>query len=185
VNLLSREVAARIRLVVLDADGVLTDGGIYLGDGSGCEGEWCRFHVRDGVGVHLLQQVGIEVAIVSGRVSPAVRLRGGQLGIAEIRQVSPRGKRAAVDEILAEREIGWEETACLADDLADLALVRRAGLGGAVADAVPEVRRAASWCGAVKGGAGAVREFAEALLRARGEWVDVVHAYVGEGERTT
>jgi 3-deoxy-D-manno-octulosonate 8-phosphate phosphatase (KDO 8-P phosphatase) len=176
---LSGAIARRIRFLVLDADGVLTDGGIYVADGVGGEPfQLRRFHVRDGVALYLLRESGIEVAVVSGRSSPAVLERARELEIDEVHQVGPWEKVAVVGELLERRGLGWGEVACLADDLADLALLERVALPAAVADAAAEVRGAALWCSSRPGGQGAVREFGEALLRARGEWEERVAAYV-------
>lgn len=177
-------VARSARLVVLDADGVLTDGGIYVADGvEGRDFQLRRFHVRDGLAIHMLREAGVETAVVSGRDSPAVRARARELRIAEVHQVQPGRKVAVVAELLAERDLGWEATACLADDLADAALLERVALPAAVADAAPEVRERAAWIGERPGGHAAVREFVEALLRARGQWDDLVEAYVDAGRR--
>lgn len=177
-------VAGAVRLVVLDADGVLTDGGIYVADGvEGRSYQLRRFHVRDGLAVHMLSEAGIETAVVSGRDSPAVRERARELRIAEVHQVGPDRKVRVVEGLLEERGLGWEAVACLADDLADAALLERVGLPAAVADAVPEVKERAAWIGERSGGRAAVREFVEALLRARGEWDDLVEAYVDAGRR--
>ena len=176
---IDRESAARIRLVVLDADGVLTDGGIYVADGvDGEPFQLRRFHVRDGVGLHLLRRAGVEPVVVSGRSSPAVRARAAELEIEEVHQVSPWEKVEVVGTMLERRGLAWSEAACLADDLPDLAVLERVGLPAAVADAVPEVKARAAWRGELPGGAGAVREFAEALLRARGAWDEQVEAYL-------
>lgn len=174
--------ARAVELVVLDADGVLTDGGIYVADGvEGRSFQLRRFHVRDGLGVVMLRRAGIEPVVVSGRDSPAVRARAKELRIAEVHQVSPDRKVSVVGELLAERSLGWEAAACLADDLADAALLERVGLPAAVADAVPEVVERAAWVSTRRGGDAAVREFVEALLGARGEWEDLVDAYVDAG----
>lgn len=179
---LFRRVARRIRLLVLDADGVLTDGGIYVADGVGGEPfQLRRFHVRDGVAIHLLRAAGVEPVIVSGRASAAVRERALELGIEEVHQVLPWEKVAVVRGLADGRGLRWNEIACLADDLPDLALLERVGLPASVADAAPEVRSAALWCSTRRGGDAAVREFAEALLRARGEWEERVAAYVERG----
>jgi 3-deoxy-D-manno-octulosonate 8-phosphate phosphatase (KDO 8-P phosphatase) len=173
------DVARAIRLVVLDVDGVLTDGGIYVGGGQGgADRELRRFHALDGLGIRMLAEAGLTVAIVSGRRSDAVALRATELGITEVHQGLPFGKIAAVEGILSRNEYSWSAVAHVGDDLADLALMERVGLSAAVSNAVPEVKARAAWCGAVKGGSGAVREFAETLLRARGEWEDLVEAYV-------
>jgi len=181
---LATRLARGLRLVVLDADGVLTDGGIYVADGVGGEPfQLRRFHVRDGLGLHLLRTAGIEPVIVSGRSSPAVRERAAELGIGEVHQVDATEKVEVVEGLLQARGLQWREIGCLADDLPDLALMERVGLPAAVADAADEVRRAARWCSTRPGGQGAVREFAEALLRARGEWEDRVEEYVSRGRR--
>ena len=177
-------VARAIRLVVLDADGVLTDGGIYVADGlDGRPFQLRRFHVRDGLGVVMLRRAGIEPIVVSGRDSPAVRARADELRIDEVHQVSPDRKVEVVGGLLEERGLGWEEAACVADDLADAALLERVGLPAAVADAVPEVLERADWVATRRGGDAAVREFVEALLEARGEWDGLVEAYLDAGRR--
>lgn len=176
---MNAELARRIRLVVLDVDGVLTDGGIYLAESeSGEVAGFRRFHVQDGIGVYMLHRADIEVALVSAKQSAAVRERARQLRIEEVHQVHWDGKVGAVAGMLERRGLEWGDVACLADDLADLALLERVGLPAAVANAVPEVKDLATWEGRVPGGSGAVREFSEALLRARGEWDDLVTQYV-------
>lgn len=174
------EVAGRIRLVFLDADGVLTDGGIYVADGpdEGPPHELRRFDVRDGIALHLLRHAGIDVAVISARASPAVRARARSLGIQEVHQVGPLDKLGTAREVLERRGAGWEEAAFLGDDLPDLPVLRRVGLPATVADAAPEVRAAARWVADRVGGKGAVREFVEALLRARGEWEGLVERYL-------
>jgi len=189
VNTRPLDVAAarRIRLVVLDVDGVMTDGGIYLGAaGDGSAVELKRFDVADGLGIHLLSEAGLTVAIVTGRESQAVRLRATELGIEEVHQDSGANKLPILQAVLDRLDVAWEETAFLGDDLADLPVLNRVGLPAAVANGVPEVRAVARWVGRRSGGNGAVREFAEALLGARGEWAGLVERYVGaraRGER--
>lgn len=174
-----REIAAAIRLVVLDVDGVMTDGGIYLGASpSGEAVELKKFEITDGLGVVLLQRAGIEVAIVSGRSSDVVAMRARELNIEEVHQDPGADKLPMVKGILERKHLGWDAVACLADDLADVPVLRRAGLPVAVANAVPEVKAAAVWRTCRSGGTGAVREFAEALLRTRGVWSEVVEAYL-------
>lgn len=178
-----RELAASIELVVLDVDGVLTDGGIYVGAaGSGESVELKRFEITDGLGVRLLQHAGIEVAIVTGRRSEAVALRGQELGIEEVHQDPGAQKLPIVSEMLARKKIDWDAVACVSDDLPDIPVMRRVALPVAVANAVPEVRAVAMWRTCRRGGEGAVREFAEVLLKARGEWNRVVDEYIGERE---
>ena len=171
--------ARKIRLVILDVDGVLTDGGIYVGALPGGEGvELKRFNVLDGLGVRLLQWAGMEVAVVSGRVSRATEIRARELDIVECHQDGGARKVPAIAGMLRKRGLGWDEVAMLGDDLPDLAVLRRVGLPAAVANAEENVREVAVWQARRRGGEGAVREFAEALLRARGEWEARVEAYV-------
>ncbi|MFW6084309.1 MAG: KdsC family phosphatase [Gemmatimonadota bacterium] len=174
------ELAARIRVVILDADGVLTDGGIYVADGERRSYGLRRFHVHDGVGILMLRKAGIEVAVVSGKLSRAVRARAADLGIERVHQVDPGDKLPTVEGVLAAVEADWGETAYLADDVADLAVLRQVGLPAAVPDAAPEVLAEAAWTGRTPGGSGAVREFAEALLRTRGEWSRAVEEYADD-----
>jgi len=174
------ELASRIRVVVLDADGILTNGGIYVADGEGTPFEVRKFHVRDGVGLMMLRRAGLQVAIVSGKVSPAVRARAKDLGIEEIHQVDPFDKLPVVDSVLQRAGASWEQAVFMGDDLADLPVLRTIGLPATVPDAASEVVEEASWISSVAGGEGAVREFAEALLTARGEWHDLVEEYVNE-----
>lgn len=180
---LSQPLAERVRLVVLDVDGVLTDGGIFLGaTEAGERVEMKRFEITDGLGIRLLQDAGITVAIVTGRESGAVRLRAEELGIDECHQDATAAKLPIVRALAERLGVGWQEIAFLADDLADLPVLRRVGLPAAVANAVPEVMAEACWVARRRGGEGAVREFAESLLHARGEWADLVEAYVAERE---
>ena len=178
------DLARRIRMVLLDVDGVLTDGGIYLGaldDGRGVEMK--RFEITDGLGIVLLRRAGIEVAIVTGRSSPVVARRAAELGIREVAEDPDGFKLGLAEAILRRAGLEWSAVACVADDLADLPLLRRAALPVAVANAVPEVRAVARWRTERAGGQGAVREFAEALLRARGQWSSLIEQYLAERER--
>ena len=177
------ELAARIRVVILDADGVLTDGGIYVADGERVSYGLRRFHVHDGVGILMLRKAGIEVAVVSGKLSRAVRARAADLGIERVHQVDPGEKLPTVEGVLAAVGADWDETAYLADDIADLPVLRQVGLPAAVPNAAPEVLAQAAWIGRTPGGSGAVREFAESLLRTRGEWSPQVDAYTDDCER--
>lgn len=181
--MVNRDVALGIRLVVLDVDGVMTDGGLYVGTDAGGQAiELKRFDIKDQLGVKMLVWAGLEVTMVSGRTSAASHLRAEELGIAC--HHGPGGYKLEILERLhGDLEIGWAETACVCDDLADLPILRRAGLAVAVADAVPEVRAAAHWTTRRPGGHGAVREFSEMLLRARGEWNSRVELYVKEREQ--
>src|SRR5207248_6604147 len=155
------ERAAKVELLLLDVDGVLTDGGIvYADDGT----ELKRFHVRDGSGLKLWQLAGRRAAIVSGRNSPAVARRAAELGVAPVLQ-GRADKLAAFEALLAETGLRPEQVCAVGDDLPDLPVLRRCGLAVAVADACPEVRAAADHVTAVGGGHGAVRDAVEWLLR--------------------
>jgi 3-deoxy-D-manno-octulosonate 8-phosphate phosphatase (KDO 8-P phosphatase) len=157
------ERARRIRLLVLDVDGVLTDGRLYL---SAAGEELKVFHVRDGSGLVAVQRAGVTVAIISGRDSPAVTRRATELGIRHVRQgVSDKG--AALDGLLGELGFDPEETACVGDDTPDAPMLRRAGLAIGVADAHPALLAAAHWVTTSNGGQGAVREVCDLLLSAR------------------
>jgi 3-deoxy-D-manno-octulosonate 8-phosphate phosphatase (KDO 8-P phosphatase) len=175
--------ARRIRLVVLDVDGVLTDGGVYLGaTASGERVELKRFEITDGLGIRLMDEAGLTVAIVTGRESEAVRLRAEELGIVECHQDASAAKLRIVEDLLRRTGVSWAETAFVGDDLPDLPVLRRAGLPAAVGSATADARACAVWRGTRRGGDGAVREFAEALLGARGEWAERVEAYVRDRE---
>ena len=153
----------KIRALVLDVDGVLTDGGMYYGPG----GEGLkRFNVKDGMGLRLVLEAGIAVALISGENSEILRRRAEKLKIADI-FVGVEDKLQTMESFLASKKIGADEAAYVGDDVNDLAAMRKAALPIAVADAVPEVRKAAKWITSRKGGDAAVREVCDALLAAR------------------
>jgi len=168
-----RQRAQTIRLLALDVDGVLTDGKLHY-DAEGREAK--VFHVRDGLGIKLLQQQGIAVALISGRQSAAVRARAHELGIAHA-ILGRDDKRTALEGLCAQLQIALSEAAYMGDDLPDLAAIRAAGLGLTVADAAGPVLRAADWVSRASGGNGAVREACEMLLRARSLWQGVLTDY--------
>ena len=175
--------ARKIRLVGLDVDGVLTDGGIYLGaTDQGERVELKRYDIQDGLGIRMLQEAGLTVAIVTGRESHSVRLRAEELGITEVHQDRTAAKLRIFDEMLARLGIAWDEVAFVGDDLPDLPILRRAGLPAVVGNATSDARATAVWSATKHGGRGAVREFAEALLHARGEWSTAVDTYVRDRE---
>lgn len=154
---------AQVELLVLDVDGVLTDGRLWFGP----QGESLKvFHVRDGHGIKLLRDAGMEVAIISGRSSPAVDARMRELGVRHVIQ-GAGDKQAALDALLDSLGIPAGRAACLVDDLPDLPMMRTVGLAAAVADAHPEVLAAASHVTRLPGGHGAVREFCDWLLTRR------------------
>lgn len=158
------ERARGIRLLVLDVDGVLTDGRLFI---SAAGEELKVFHVRDGSGLVAIQRAGITVAIISGRASPAVTRRATELGIRHVHQgVADKG--ALLDRLLDELGIAAEETACVGDDTPDAPMLRRAGLAIGVADAHPALLAAAHWVTKSNGGQGAVREVCDLLLSAHG-----------------
>lgn len=173
--------ADRIRLVVLDVDGVMTDGGVYMGAGADGPIELKRFDITDGLGIRMLERAGLTVVMVSGRASAANHARAQDLGIAC--HEGPGGfKLEIVEELQSAAGVTWAETACVCDDLADLPIFERAGLAVAVANAAVELKAIAHAVTACTGGTGAVREFAEALLKERGVWASLVAAYVRERE---
>lgn len=165
--------AARIDLLLLDVDGVLTDGGIVYTDG-GAEAK--RFHVRDGSGLKLWRRAGKRAAILSGRKSAAVDRRAAELGIAPVLQ-GRDDKLAAFAEVLAATGLRADQVCAVGDDLPDVPVLRRAGLAVAVADACPEARAAADYVTAVPGGHGAARDAIEWLLELQGAWAGIVAEY--------
>ena len=171
------ELAKRIRLVGLDVDGVLTDGGIYLGDVDGARMEFKRFDILDGLGIKMLQLAGIEVAIITGRVSEAVALRAKELAITDVIQDTQARKLPALRKLLAAKGIVERDVAFIGDDLPDLAVLRVVGLPVVVANCTEDVAQLGVRL-TRNGGYGAIREFAELLLRARGEWDALVESYV-------
>lgn len=178
-NPMGEELARRVRLVILDVDGVLTDGGVYVGELPGGEVlEMKRFDIQDGLGVKLLQWAGVEVAVVSGRMSRATAIRARELGIQECHQDGGAQKVRIILRLMQDRGLEWSQVAMLADDLPDLAVLRRVGLPAVVGNATEEAVQASVWQARNTGGRGAVREFCEALLKARGDWKAQVEAYV-------
>lgn len=158
--------AAKIRLLVLDVDGVLTDGRIMI---SG-EGELFKsFSVRDGLGIKLLQKAGIEVAILTGRTSSIVARRAEELGMRRVEQ-GKLDKLPTLLKMLEEMQLEPEALAYMGDDLPDLPCLRIAGLAATPADGNPDLRPYVDFVAAKPGGAGAVRELAERILKAQNKW---------------
>lgn len=180
---LTRERATRIKLVGFDVDGVLTEGGIFLGVAGDARIEFKRYDIQDGLGIHLLKSCGIHVAIVTGRESESVRLRAAELGIDDCVQDREARKLPAFVQILERHGIAPEDAAFVGDDLPDLGILRMVGLPVAVGNAVDEVKSACAVVLRRDGGHGAVREFVELLLGARGEWDAAVERYVDERSR--
>jgi len=172
--------ARRIRVVGLDVDGVLTDGGIYLGDVDGARHEFKRYDIQDGLGIYFLRMAGLIPVIVTGRVSISVELRARELGIDHVAQDADAQKLVGLRAILDRLGLDMENVAYVGDDFPDMAILRRVALPVAVGNAVPEILAVARVHLSRSGGRGAIREFSEMLLRARGEWDDVVERYVAE-----
>lgn len=165
--------AAKVRLVIFDVDGVLTDGRLYFTpDGQ----EFKGFHARDGHGIKLLRSTGVETAVISGRSSAAVSLRMESLGITHVYQ-GRQDKRGAFEELLGLLSLVPEQVAHVGDDLLDLPLLRRVGLAVAVADAHVSIRGHAHWITALPGGAGAAREVCDLVMEAQGTLQSVIAAH--------
>lgn len=153
-----------IRLVAMDIDGTLSDGAFYQ-DGNG--NEWKRFHVRDGYGIVMLKQAGIEVAFISGRYSAATAQRANDLGVTRVIN-GTKDKLPDLMKMADELELEPYEVAFIGDDIPDIDCIEWSGLGIAVADACAEVLEAADWVSPAGGGEGAVRAAAEQILRING-----------------
>jgi 3-deoxy-D-manno-octulosonate 8-phosphate phosphatase (KDO 8-P phosphatase) len=182
-HVIAPEVARRIRIVGLDVDGVMTDGGIFLGSVGESPHEFKRYDIQDGLGIHFLRRAGLRVAFVTGRVSESVRLRARELEIEDVAQDAAAQKLPAFLNMLDRYGLQPSEAAFIGDDFPDLPILRVVGLPVAVANATPEIRAVCSLRLSRAGGGGAVREFAELLLKARGEWKSVSDAYVAERSR--
>jgi 3-deoxy-D-manno-octulosonate 8-phosphate phosphatase (KDO 8-P phosphatase) len=160
-----RKRAARIRCAIFDVDGILTDGKLYLGpDGT----EWKAVSVRDGLGLKLLLRGGIEVAVISGRPSPAMRQRLNSLGIQRV-SLDVEQKLPAYEKIRRDLGLDDDAVAVMGDDTPDLEMMERCGLSLTAADAHPDVLDTAHWVSRHPGGCGAVREACDLILAARGE----------------
>jgi 3-deoxy-D-manno-octulosonate 8-phosphate phosphatase (KDO 8-P phosphatase) len=165
--------AAKVRLLILDVDGVLTNGSLYFGPR---EEVFKVFHVRDGHGIKMAQQGGVEVAFLSGRRSDPAFLRARELGVSRYFE-GLRDKTPVLEELCRTLGLGLEEVAAVGDELVDLPLFYRVGLAVAVADAVPEVKTAAHWVTTNPGGQGAVREVTDLILKARGVWEELLEMW--------
>jgi 3-deoxy-D-manno-octulosonate 8-phosphate phosphatase (KDO 8-P phosphatase) len=170
------ERGAGIKLLLLDVDGVLTDGCVLL---NGSDEEFKCFNVRDGLGLKLLQANGVEVALVSGRASASTSRRALELGITEVHQGS-YDKGAVCRQFIAERHLVKDEICAVGDDILDLAMFALSGFNFAVADAVEEVRKAADIVLSKPGGHGAVRDVCEWILKCKGSWAPIVAGFSKE-----
>ena len=165
--------AHAIRLLVLDVDGVLTDGRLYYSDRGA---ELKAFNIQDGLGIKLLQRNGIEVGIITGRTSPLVARRAAELGITLLIQ-GREDKFTALEEARSTLPYRLDEIAFMGDDLPDLGAIRRVGLGMTVANANAAISAHAHWQSTLPGGDGAVREAAEFLLTAQGKFAAAIAGY--------
>ena len=166
--------ARRLRLILLDVDGVLTDGTVSIHSAGG---ESKSFHIRDGAAIVWAGREDLEVGFLSGRPSEATSRRAAELGVKLVIQTGP-DKIRSYREIVAARRCEDEEVAYMADDLLDLAVLERVGLSAAPADAVSEVRTRVHWVSQQRGGRGAVRELVELVLRAQGKWDRIVQTFL-------
>jgi 3-deoxy-D-manno-octulosonate 8-phosphate phosphatase (KDO 8-P phosphatase) len=168
------EKAKKIKLLILDVDGVLTDGRLFFDDQGK---EYKCFHARDGHGIKLLRQSGVEVAVISGRKSNSVALRMKSLGIKHVYQ-GHENKIAAFNEILQILSIQPEQAVHVGDDLLDLPIMKRVGLSIAVNDANDVVKNYADWSTNTLGGLGAVREVCDFIMQAQGTYDEMVQGYL-------
>ncbi len=168
------EKAKKLKLLILDVDGVLTDGKLFFdNDGN----EYKSFHAQDGHGIKMLRQTGVEVAVISGRKSQSVALRMKNLGIEHVYQ-GHENKIAAFNALIEKLGITPEQAAHVGDDVIDLPVMIRVGLAIAVNDANFAVKQHADWCTTLPGGQGAVREVCDFIMQAQGHFDDMLNAYL-------
>lgn len=167
----------KIKLLVLDVDGVLTSGQIIFGR----DGELMKkFHAQDGLGITLAHKVGLHIAIITGRESQMVELRSAELNIKDVYQGS-MNKTQALTELMAKYDLTLDQVAYVGDDLNDLPVMIRVGLPCAVANAAPEVKQYARLVTNQAGGNGAVREVIEYILKAQDKWESIIDSYLQGG----
>jgi 3-deoxy-D-manno-octulosonate 8-phosphate phosphatase (KDO 8-P phosphatase) len=162
----------RVRLLLCDVDGVLTDASVFIGGAR----EVKRFHIRDGLGLVIWRRAGLKAGWISGRPSAATARRARELKIDFLRQTKG-SKVSAVESVLAQSGFGWDEVCYIGDDIVDLGVMKRAGVAVAVANGVAEARAAADYVTRAGGGLGAVREVVELILKAQNKWKGIVAAY--------
>ncbi len=176
-----REPAGRllqtVRLLLSDVDGVLTDSGLYYGDEGNADRELKKFNVKDGLGIRLLMESGLEFGVITGRFSPAVVRRCGELRV-RLCYEGVDDKRSLLDQVVKASRLRPDQMAFIGDDLPDIPLMKQVGLPIAVADAHPRVRAVAGYVTGANGGAGAVREVCEAILKAQGLWEKSVERFL-------
>ena len=165
--------ASRIKLLLMDCDGVLTDGRIWILENGD---DQKTFSVRDGMGLELLHRAGLKSGVISGRNSRALSQRAEALGMTYVVQ-GRNDKLAVFEEIMADAHVTRMETAYIGDDLTDIPLILAVELGVAVGDAAPEARARADYVTKAAGGNGAVREVVELILKSQGRWNDLVEGY--------
>jgi 3-deoxy-D-manno-octulosonate 8-phosphate phosphatase (KDO 8-P phosphatase) len=170
------ERAARIRLLLFDVDGVLTDGRVLVHSDAT---ESKAFGIRDGIAIVWAQRAGLKVGFLSARNSPTTWHRAAQLGVSLVHQ-GVASKVQAYEGILAAEGVGDRDVAYMGDDIVDLGVLARVGLSAAPADAVVEVRAAVHWVSDARGGEGAARQLIETILRAQKRWDGIVAAYAAE-----
>lgn len=168
------EKVKQLKLLILDVDGVLTDGRLFFDDNGK---EYKCFHARDGHGIKLLRQSGVEVAVISGRKSNSVAIRMQTLGVQLVYQ-GHENKRAAFTEILHNLSLSPKQVAHVGDDVLDLPIMVQAGFSVAVADAHFAVKQRADWCTQIAGGQGAVREVCDLIMQAQGTFDAALQAYL-------
>jgi 3-deoxy-D-manno-octulosonate 8-phosphate phosphatase (KDO 8-P phosphatase) len=165
---------ARVKFFLCDVDGVLTDGSIFIGG----EREFKCFNIRDGLGLVLARRAGLKIAWVSARPSSATKIRATELKIHFLVQQSDRlSKTGAIEELLAQERLSWNDVCFVGDDIVDLGPLKRAGFSVAVADGVAEAKAAADFTTRAAGGRGAIREVVEIILKAQGKWASFVEHY--------
>lgn len=168
------ERATQIRLLVLDVDGVLSDGKLYFSN----SGEEIKsFNSLDGHGIKMLQNSGVDVAIITGRTSHIVEMRAKNLGIKYLLQ-GREDKLNALNELLTEHPVEYSQIAHMGDDYPDLPLIRRVGLGLTTANAHPVVKQYSHWCSQLNGGDGAVREACDMIMMAQGSFAPALQKYL-------
>ena len=168
--------AARIKLLLMDCDGVLTDGRLWLLENGD---EQKSFNVKDGLGLALVHRAGLQTGIISGRTSSAVARRAHELGVGFVRQ-GELDKIKVFEELLAQASVAESEVAFVGDDLADIPIMQRSEFAVAVADAAEETRSVAHYVTQARGGLGAVREVVEIILKAQGRWSEITRRYLKE-----
>lgn len=168
-----KEKLKKIKLLILDIDGVMTDGRIIMDDAGR---EMKNFHVRDGHGLKLIQRYGIKVAIITGRQSKVVDHRTKDLEIKDVYQ-KVFNKKEVFEKLLKKHKLSADEAAFMGDDIVDIPVLKRVGFSAAVADAVDEVKESVNYIAQNSGGHGAVRELCEMILQAQDKWQEVAGRY--------